>query len=397
MNIRKDFPILTKDLLYFDNAATTQKPNLVIDGFRDYYCKFNAPLYRGVYNLSEVATQIYESCRSEVAQFINCDPNQLIFVQSATAGINYVCLGWAKNILQDDDEIILTEIEHHANIVPWLELQKSIKFKINYIRIKDDFTLDLEHYESLLNHKTKLVSFVHISNVTGIKNNVEHIIKLAKNFKALVLLDACQSAPYKLVDTNKLNADFIVFSGHKMLGPAGIGCLFVRQNNILKPILYGGSMVHTVSYSNVKYLDAPRVYEAGTQAAELAVGLKNGINYLNTISNFDKIYQKLCDFVIDLEKFLSGFERVRILGLQERTILSFSVLGIHAHDVAEFLGRFGICVRAGNHCAQPFHDKLGISGSVRVSFYIYNEQWELDIFKSAFIELMNFWDKNCFL
>jgi cysteine desulfurase / selenocysteine lyase len=394
--IRKDFPFFSSasPLLYLDSAATTQKPQHVIDALAHFYAYQNAPVHRGVYALAELATELYESARHTVAQYIEAFDDEVIFTKGTTEGINFIASTWATAYLQPGDEIIISELEHHSNIVPWIRLSETKGVKLKYIAIKQDGTLNYDHYLSLLNPKTKLVSCTASSNAIGTYIDTGFIVKHAHEVGAKVLIDAAQVAGRERISIPKLKPDFLVFSGHKMLAPTGIGVLYIARelHQSIEPYQVGGGMVFSVDFHKATWLKPPRKYEAGTPPIAEAVGLAAAVNYLQKHVSFEalKIHEaQLCTRLLD---GLRQMPSVRILSPLEQTIekghmVTFVSDTMHAHDIAAYLDQFGICVRAGNHCAQPLHKRLGVESSVRVSFYMYNTIEEVDTLVTALNKL----------
>jgi len=384
LKLRKDFPILQtkindKPLVYLDNAATSQKPQVVIDAITDFYTKYNFNIHRGIYSYAEYATTLFEDVRKKVAAFINSDPEEIVFTSGTTGGINFVALAWADKNIKKGDEIIISQMEHHSNLVPWQELAKKNGAILKVIPVKADYQLDLNIYEELLSTNTKLVAVTHVSNALGTQNDIEFITKKAHQYGAKVLIDAAQSVAHQKIDVKKINCDFLVFSGHKMLGPTGIGVLYIKKDlhALIEPYQFGGGMVFQAGFDNASWLQAPHKFEAGTPPIAQAIGLGSAIDYIKTNIDFDylKTYEaSLCSKLIDE---LALLKQVKILGNIDQLkhsghIVSFVIDGMHPHDIAAYLDMHGICVRAGHHCAQPLHIALGIDSSVRVSFYAYN-------------------------
>ena len=403
--IRKDFPILSKvidskALVYLDNAATTQKPNFVINSICDFYKNHNANILRGVYPLAEQATEMYENARQKIAKFINAsDSCEIIFTGGTTDGINFIANSWGENNLKKDDEILLTEAEHHANFLPWILLAEKTGAKLKFIKINPK-TFKLEFTNDLITEKTKFVALVHSSNVLGHiwqKNQFENVIKKAHEVGAKVLLDSAQTIPHQKINVQELNPDFLVFSGHKILGPTGIGILYIQKKiqNDIKPYKVGGSMVHSALSKNPTWVEPPQKFEAGTPPIAQAIGLGTAIDYINENIDFDELKKyeaNLCSKLIDgLQKISS----VKILGnieelKQSGHLVSFFVEGIHVHDLAGLLGSKNVCVRAGQHCAQPLSTFLNVQASLRVSFYLYNTEKEVEIFLKELEEAIKF-------
>lgn len=396
MNIKKDFPIFTKnkELIYFDNGATTQKPQQVIDAILNFYINYSAPVHRGIYDLAEQATILYENARKTVAKFIEADQNEIVFTKNTTESINLVAYSWAKNNLKEGDGILVTQMEHHSNLLPWMRLAQEKKLKLDYIPVTPNGELDYVVYEKLLSKNIKFVACVHTSNVLGTTNNIKFIIEKAHKFGAKVLIDAAQSVAHQKISIATLKSDFLVFSGHKMLGPTGIGVLYVTKamQELMEPYQVGGSMVYTMQDDPI-WVKGPRKFEAGTPPIAQAYGLAQAIDYINKYIDFEKLKiheAELCKYLIEeLEKHQS----VKILGPIEKLkksghLVSFTVKDYHAHDVAAFLNSKNIAVRAGHHCAKPLHQKLGIENSVRVSFYAYNSLEEVKTLITSLREIL---------
>lgn len=392
MLIKNDFPIFkhkvdNKELIYFDNAATTQKPQQVIDSIVDFYTKHNANVHRGIYNFGEYATSLFEESRIKVAKFINAHESEVIFTTGTTGSINFVALSWANQHIGDGDEIIVSQMEHHSNLVPWQELVRRKGAILKFIPVLPNGQLDIDAYKNLLNKKTKLVAITHISNVLGTENDINLITQLAHNVGAKILIDAAQSIAYQKVDVKKINCDFLAFSGHKMLGPTGIGVLFIKSqlHEQIDPYLFGGGMIYEAGFEKSSWLKAPYKFESGTPPIAQAISLGAAIDYINQNINFDeltKLNATLCAKVINEFKKIP---QIKILGpvdqlAQKGHLISFVIENMHPHDVAAYLDSHGICVRAGHHCAQPLHKALRIDSSIRVSFYAYNSESEVDYF-----------------
>ena len=398
--LRHDFPILSRKiqgypLIYFDNASTTQKPHKVIEALVNFYTTTNANIYRGIHTLAEQATCAYEQARVTVARFINALPEEIIFTSGTTEGINFVASTWAEQHIAAGDEIVITELEHHANLLPWQQLAARKGALLKCIPVMPDGTLDMSSLDDIITHKTKLVSVVHVSNAVGTHVDVTSIVKRAQQVGARTLIDAAQSVAHQKIDVRALRCDFLVFSGHKITGPTGIGVLFIKKelHEQIPPYQFGGAMVEHATIERATWRQAPHKFEAGTPPIAQAIGLGAAIKYQNQHIDFD-ILQKyealLCERVIDE---LSKLPEVKILGplaqlKQNGHLVSFLVKNIHSHDVAAFLNSRGIAVRAGHHCAQPFAHALGYDASVRVSFYFYNTLEEVEFFLSVMKELV---------
>ncbi len=388
-SLRADFPILTQQvnghpLIYVDNAATTQKPQSVIDAELSFYTKHNANINRGVYQGAEHATQLYEAARGTVARFINAHPNEIVFTKGTTESINFVATAWALEHIKAGDELVLTELEHHANLIPWQQVAKRTGARLRFIPILPDGTLDMSQVNSLITQKTKLVACTHASNVLGTHVDIKPIIDRAHEVGALTLIDAAQSAPHQAIDVHALGCDFLVFSGHKLFGPTGIGILYIKQqlHDRIEPYQFGGSMVYEVDWLDATWAKSPQKFEAGTPPIAQAIGLGAAISYLEKIS-FSELQKHEAALCAQAIEGLQSLDDIRILGpidqLQRNGhLVSFVKKSMHAHDVAAYLNSFGIAVRAGNHCAQPLAKKLSVEGSTRLSFYAYNTHDEVD-------------------
>jgi len=390
--IRADFPMLSNTrnrhvLCYFDNAATTHKPQRVINALSQFYAHHNAPVARGIYTLAEQATTFYEHARTTVQHFIGAqNSSEIIFTSGATEGINFVAYAWALNHVQKGDTIVLTELEHHANILPWQNIAQQKNARLVFIPITSDGNLDYSQIDTLINHTTKLVSVTHISNAIGTTIDMQAIIKRARSVGACILLDASQSVPHKRINLSEIDVDFLVFSGHKMLGPTGIGVLYIKKSvqEQLSPYQRGGGMVFSVSWHDATWLKSPHKFEAGTPPIAQAIGLAAAAQYLDAIdsealhAHESYLCSRLIDGLLDLSgiRVLGPIDQLRIQG----HLVSFTIDNIHAHDIAAYLDQKNICVRAGHHCAQPLAHACGYTASVRASFYLYNTPQEVDLF-----------------
>jgi cysteine desulfurase/selenocysteine lyase len=394
--IRSDFPIFAdKSLVYLDSAATTQKPKQVIDAVSDFYSNYYANVHRGIYELSVKATETFESARQKVANFINAqDWRSIVFTNGTTESINLVAYSWAKKNLVKNDEILITEMEHHSNIVPWQLIVKDTGAKLKYIPIKTDGTLDLTNIDTLITNKTKLVSIIHQSNVFGTINPIKIIIKHAKKVNAITFIDAAQSIPHNHVDVQNLNCDFLAFSGHKMLAPTGIGVLYGRTELLetMDPFMGGGDMINSVTMSESTWNDIPYKFEAGTPNIAQAIGLGAAIDYINEIgiSNIHEYGKYLLGIALEKLQSIDGLEIYGHRNSESSAVISFNLEGVHPHDLAQFLDQDGIAVRAGHHCAQPIMDKLGVSSTIRASFYLYNTEKEIDKLCASLKKTSNF-------
>ncbi len=399
LKLRSDFPIFSKypKLTYLDSAATSQKPKTVIDAVSNFYSEKNSNVHRGIYDLAEIATDSVEGARKKIAKFINAtSEKEIIFTSNASESINLVAFGWARKFLKKGDFIITTEMEHHSNLIPWIRLQNEIGIKLYYLPVTKDYTLD---FSKIINSKIpknriKLVTLTHASNVLGTVNPVADIINFLKasKIKAKFLIDAAQSIPHMRVDVKKLDCDFLVFSGHKMLGPSGVGVLWAKQKllNNMQPMLVGSHMVETVTKNSTTWAPLPAKFEVGTGRLEAITGLGAAVDYLQKIgmNNIEQNEKLLTKYM--LEK-LKGIEGVKIIGKtneKERVgVISFAIDNIHPHDISEILNRKNICIRAGNHCAQPLMKALGVTGTARASLYIYNTKKDVDMLIEGIIEV----------
>lgn len=390
-SIRKQFPILHvkvngKPLVYFDNGATTQKPNSVIDAITDYYSTTNANIHRGVHTLSQKATSAYDEARKYIAQHINAGfPEEVIFTKGTTEGINLIASCF-ENFISENDEIILSEMEHHSNILPWQELCNKKKAQLKIIPINDSGELKIEEFQKLLSSKTKLIAVTHVSNTLGTINPVKEIISIAHKKNVPVLIDGAQAIPHLQVDVRDLNADFYVFSGHKVYAPTGIGICYAKKEWWKKfaPYQTGGGTIKTVSFEKTEYADAPHKFEAGTPNIEGAIVFAEALKFVNEIG-MDKIRHHENDLLKYAEEKLKEFPDVKIIGEAKNKagVVSFIVKDIHPFDIGTILDKQGVAVRTGHHCTQPLMKRFGIPGTIRISFAVYNTKEEIDIFISA--------------
>ena len=388
-DIKKDFPIFSRqingrDLVYLDSAATTQKPIEVIDSITSYYKNCNSNIHRGIYSISIEATELYENARNTIAKFINANSSrEIIFTRNATEAINLVANAWVSANLKEGDSIILTEMEHHSNLVPWQIIAKKLKLKLNFIKIQADGGLILDNLDDLFTDNAKFLSLTHVSNVLGTINPIKDIISKAHVHGITTLVDAAQSVPHMSVDVQNIDSDFFVFSGHKMLGPSGIGVLHAKKDILenMEPFLYGGDMISNVSLREAQWNDVPWKFEAGTPNIVGAIGLGKAVDYLDNLgmSNIHKHEQELYSYAIDR---FSDLKEFKIFGFENKYstggVISFSYSDFHPHDIASILDGESIAVRAGHHCAQPLMEKLGVPATTRASFYIYNNESDID-------------------
>ena len=383
--IIKDFPILqNKNIAYLDSGATTQKPVQVLNAVDEFYKNSNANPHRGAYSLSIEATELYENSRTKIAKFINAKHREeVIFTKNATESLNLIAYSYGLENVKKDDEIVLSIMEHHSNLVPWQKVAKSTGAKLNYMYINEDFEISDEEIENKITDKTKIIGITHVSNVLGTINNIEKIIKYAHKKGAIVVVDASQSIPHMKIDVQKLDCDFLVFSGHKMLAPLGIGVLYGKKEilNKMTPFLMGGDMIEYVYEQDTTFAPLPNKFEAGTQNVEGVVGLGAAIDYIENLGydNIAKIEEDVVEYARqELEKldFLTLYMTPN--KVRHQAVISFNIKGVHPHDVASILDSNGVCVRSGNHCAQPLMRFLGIDSTCRASFYFYNTKEDVD-------------------
>lgn len=399
-NFKKDFPIFeNKDIAYLDSGATTQKPTSVLETIEKFYKNENANPHRGAYGLSIEATEIYENTRDKIAKFINAKHREeIIFSKNASESLNLIAYSYGLDNLKKDDEIVLSIMEHHSNLVPWQMVAKKTESKLNYMYINDNFEISDEEIETKITDKTKIVGITHVSNVLGTINNIEKIIKYAHKKGAIVVVDGSQSIPHMEIDVQKLDADFFVFSGHKMLAPLGIGILYGKREilNKMNPFLMGGDMIEYVYEQETTFAPLPNKFEAGTQNVEGVIGLGAAIDYIKNIG-YNKIQE--------IEKEVTSYARQELSKLEYLTlyltpneekhssVISFNIKGVHPHDVASILDSENVCVRSGNHCAQPLLRSMGIDSTCRASFYIYNTKEDVDKLVIALNKAYNMFKK----
>jgi cysteine desulfurase/selenocysteine lyase len=386
--IRNDFPILKqkingKPLVYFDNAATSQKPQIVIDTLRKYYEEYNSNIHRGVHFLSAKATDRYEAARNRIKEFINADKSgEIIFTKGTTEGINLVASSYGEKFLKESDEVIISEMEHHSNIVPWQLLRDKKKIVLKIIPVSDSGEIIFEEFEKLISKKTKFVSIVHISNSLGTINPVKEMIKVAHKHKIPVLVDGAQSVPHSQIDVRYLDCDFFAFSGHKVFGPTGIGVLYGKKEFLEKmpPYQGGGDMIKNVTFEKTTYNDLPYKFEAGTPNVAGVIGMGAAIDYVNFVGmgNISAYEKELLKYATEK---LTQIPELRIIGTAKRkaSVISFLVGKIHPYDAGTILDQLGVAVRTGVHCTQPIIDRFKIPGTVRASFSFYNTKEEIDI------------------
>lgn len=387
--IRLDFPILKREvhpgvpLIYLDSTATTQKPTQVIEAMDDYYRSYNSNVHRGVHTLAEEATAAYEGARQRVADFIHApSAREIIFTRNTTESINLIALTWGRTNLQEDDLVILTEMEHHSNLVPWQILAAEKGIRLEFIPITTDGILELDVYRKLLEQMPKLVSFTHMSNVLGTINPAKEIVQMAHQAGAIAIIDGAQSVPHFPVDVHDLDVDFLAFSAHKICGPTGIGILFGKINllNEMPPFLGGGEMIKRVLLRSFTTNEVPHKFEAGTPAIAESIGLHSALDYVDQVG-MDKIAAHEQEMITYTLERLEEVPEVHVIGPEAKYkggVAAFTFDGIHPHDVAQVLDRTGIAVRAGHHCAMPLHEKYNIPATTRASFYLYNTMDEVD-------------------
>lgn len=392
MNLRDDFPILSekvhgKPLVYFDNAATSQKPLCVIEGIKQYYESYNSNVHRGVHDLSQKATLAYENSRKTVQRFLNAKtPDEIVFTKGTTDAINIVANAWGINHLQKGDEIIISAMEHHSNIVPWQMVCEKTGAELVISPINQDGELLISEFKQRLNSKTKLVAITHVSNTLGTINPIEQIIEEARKYDVKILIDAAQSAPHFALDMQKIDCDFLAFSGHKILAPTGIGVLYVKMDNYneMTPFIGGGDMIKEVTFEKTTYNDPPLFLEAGTPNICGAIALDIALNYILEIG-LENIAKHESDLLAYATEEIKTIDTLQIIGeAKEKTsVLSFLLDNIHPFDVGTLLDQMGIAIRTGHHCTQPLMDFYKIPGTARASFAFYNSKEEVDYFISS--------------
>ncbi len=384
--IREDFPILKRkingeDLIYLDNAATTQKPKSVIERMENFLKNSNANIHRAIHTLGYEATTMYENAHKKVANFIGAKSmKEIVFVRNATEGLNLVAHSWSSRFLKPSDEVVLTIMEHHSNLVPWLIMRDKIGINLKFIKLNKDGVLDLKEAESLITKKTKLVGVIHASNVLGLINDIKPLREMARNVGAKILVDGAQSLPHIPVNVKELDVDFFAASSHKMLGPTGIGVLYGKRELLeeMPPFLTGGDMISTVTLQGATWNELPFKFEAGTPAFVEATGFDEAINYLESIG-----MERIFNYEKELERYvyenLNSMDFIELYGHKagdNLAVFSFNIKGVHPHDAANLLDKFGIAVRSGNHCAQPLMNYLNMDNTLRASFYLYNTKEE---------------------
>ena len=393
--IRKDFPIFTrtirdgKKLIYLDSGATSQKPQVVIDAEVDFYAKHNAAAHRGAHQLAEEATDLFEASRQTVANFLGAKSEEIVFTKGATESLNLLAYSFSnaepgsKFFIGPENSIVVSEMEHHANLIPWQQLAKRSGAELKWFGVTSDGRLDESNIDSLITAKTKIVALTQQSNVLGTINNLEQIIRKAHQVGAIVIVDACQSVPHIPVDVTELGADFLAFSGHKILGPTGVGVLWGRYEllNELPPFLFGGSMIENVTMTDATWAEAPRKFEAGVPNMAQVVGLAAAVKYLQAIG-IEEVHEHEKNLTAYLLKELTQISGVSVVGPTDLSLrggtVSFTVDGIHPHDLGQYLDSAGIAVRTGHHCAWPLTRALGVPATTRASLYLYNDNSDID-------------------
>jgi cysteine desulfurase/selenocysteine lyase len=399
--VRADFPILQqqvngKPLVYLDNAATSQKPLLVLNTLRDYYEQYNSNVHRGAHTLSARATDAYEGAREKIAKFINAaSPQQIIYTRNASEAINLVAYAWGLTSLQRGDEVILTVMEHHTNLVPWQLVTQTTGAVLKFVELTSDEEFNLEQFKSLVSDKTKLVSVVHVSNTLGCINPVKEICAIAHHYGARVLIDACQSAPHLPLDVQDIDCDWLVASGHKMCGPTGIGFLYGKLDLLrsMPPFMGGGEMIADVFLDKSTYADLPHKFEAGTPAIAEAIALGAAVDYLTGIG-MDKIHAYEDELTAYLFQQLEQIPELRLYGPSpskgRAALAAFTAGDVHPHDLSTILDQAGVAIRAGHHCTQPLHRYLKAQSTARASLYFYNTPEEIDVFITSLKEAIEF-------
>ena len=393
--IKRDFPIFSQEmrggkrLVFLDSGATSQKPVQVMDAERNFYSTNNAAVHRGSYLLAERASEAFEGARDRVAQFIGAQSHEIVFTKSATESLNLLAVSLERTTgslqVKEGDEIVVSELEHHANLIPWQELAKRTGAVLKWFEMNEDGSLDLSKIDQVITSKCKVVAITHQSNVLGSVPDIAPIISAAHAVGALFILDGCQSVPHQPVNVQALDVDFLVFSGHKALGPTGIGVLWGRQELLsqMEPFLYGGSMIETVTMTDSTWAEAPKRFEAGVPNMAQAVGLAAALDYLDVVG-LSKIHQwelHLTELALKGLKEIDGVKVVGPQGLKNRGgVISFTIAGLHPHDIGQVMDQYGVAVRTGHHCAWPLIRKLGLTGTTRASFYLYNDESDVEVF-----------------
>ena len=388
--IRGEFPILEREVgdgqrvVYLDNAATSQTPNRVIDAMSDYYRGTNSNVHRGIHHLSQEASLAYEDAHDRLAEFVGASGGreEMVFTKNTTEGLNLVAFAWGLDALGPDDEVVLTEMEHHASLVTWQQIAKRTGADLQFIRVDDEGRLDMDHARECIGPDTEMVSVAHVSNTLGTINPIGELAEIAHEHDSYIFADGAQSVPHQPVDVEELDVDFYAFSGHKMCGPTGIGGLYGKKDLLaaMEPFMYGGGMVRKVEFEETTWAGVPEKFEAGTPPIAEGIALAEAADYLDDIglSRIDRHERELADYAVNR---LEGFDDIEIYGppAGERAgLVSFNLDGVHAHDLASIMNDHAVAIRPGDHCTQPLHDVLGTAASARASFYLYNTKDEVD-------------------
>ncbi|ACV47364.1 MULTISPECIES: aminotransferase class V-fold PLP-dependent enzyme [Halomicrobium] len=393
-SIRDEFPILDREfdgtpLVYLDNAATSQTPDQVIDSISHYYRHYNANVHRGLHQLSQEASIAYEEAHDRVAEFIGASGGrkEVVFTKNTTESMNTVAYAWGLAELGPGDEVVLTEMEHHAALVTWQQIAKKTGATVKFVEVDEDGRLDMDHARELITDDTEMVSVVHVSNTLGTVNPVSELADIAHDHDSLIFVDGAQSVPHMPVDVEAIDADFFAFSGHKMCGPTGVGVLYGKEHllDAMQPYLYGGMMIEKVTFEDSTWHELPWKFEAGTPVISEGIALAEACDYLDSIG-MERVHRHGTELAAYAYDRLQEFDDIEILGPggdERAALVSFDMDNVHAHDVSEILNANGVAVRAGDHCTQPLHDKLGVSASTRASFYIYNTREEVDALVDA--------------
>ena len=396
-NIREQFPIFNhhkdKELIYLDSASTTQKHVSVLNELDDYYKKYSANIHRSLYPIAEKSTNKFEQSRIKVSNFINSKTEEVVFTKNATEAINIVAYSWGLNNLKENDIILISEMEHHSNLIPWQFISKKTGCKLKCIPMLEDGTLDINYFNSILSNDVKFVSLIHQSNVLGTINPIKDMIKKAHEYNALVMIDAAQSISHHKIDVKSLDCDFLVFSGHKMFASTGVGVLFGKYDflNQMDPFMYGGQMINQVNLEESSWNSVPLKFEAGTPNIAEVISLGAAIDFIESLGtvNIKKYLDKITNSYLNL---LNKIPDITIYGKKSETgpVISFNIEGVHPYDFCQIMGQYNICLRAGNHCAQPLLDKLGTTATNRISFQIYNTLDEINIFEEKLKKTIDF-------
>ncbi len=407
--IKRDFPIFNEEmrggkrLVFLDSAATSQKPIQVLDAERNFYTTSNAAVHRGSYYLAERASEVFENSRQKVADFLGVAPEEIVFTKSATESLNLLAVSFERGTgslaIGPGDEIVVSELEHHANLLPWQQLAKRTGATLKWFEMEQDGSLDLSAMDRVITSKCKIVAITHQSNVLGSVPDLAPIIAATHAVGALFVLDACQSVPHQPIDVRALGADFMVFSGHKALGPTGVGVLWGRAEilNAMEPFLYGGSMIETVTMTGATWAPAPKKFEAGVPNMAQVVGLGAALDYLSNVgmANIHLWELELTQYALDGLKAIEGVRVVGPQGIIDRGgVISFTIAGLHPHDVGQVMDQYGVAVRTGHHCAWPLIRKLGLTGTTRASFYLYNDFSDVDIFLESVVGARDYFGKR---